>query len=68
MRDAGVPVGMGVDGSASNDSSNMLAEAVSYTHLRAHETVLDLACRLLLVKKTTIFPSHMAPADPSFSN
>ena len=25
--------------------------AVSYTHLRAHETVLDLVCRLLLVKK-----------------
>ena len=24
------------------------AEAVSYTHLRAHETVLDLVCRLLL--------------------
>ena len=24
---------------------------VSYTHLRAHETVLDLVCRLLLVKK-----------------
>ena len=23
---------------------------VSYTHLRAHETVLDLACRLLLAK------------------
>src|SRR5665811_287885 len=23
-------------------------EAVSYTHLRAHETVLDLVCRLLL--------------------
>ena len=22
--------------------------AVSYTHLRAHETVLDLVCRLLL--------------------
>ena len=32
------------------------AGAVSYTHLRAHETVLDLVCRLLLEKKkkTTI--------------
>ena len=28
------------------------AETVSYTHLRAHETVLDLVCRLLLEKKT----------------
>ena len=28
------------------------AKAVSYTHLRAHETVLDLVCRLLLEKKT----------------
>ena len=27
---------------------------VSYTHLRAHETVLDLVCRLLLEKKKTI--------------
>ena len=27
------------------------AQAVSYTHLRAHETVLDLVCRLLLEKK-----------------
>ena len=26
--------------------------AVSYTHLRAHETVLDLVCRLLLAKNT----------------
>ena len=25
--------------------------AVSYTHLRAHETVLDLVCRLMLEKK-----------------
>ena len=31
--------------------------AVSYTHLRAHETVLDLVCRLLLEKKKT----HMSP-------
>ena len=31
--------------------------AVSYTHLRAHETVLDLVCRLLLEKKNkTVLP------------
>ena len=29
---------------------------VSYTHLRAHETVLDLVCRLLLEKKKSISP------------
>ena len=28
--------------------------AVSYTHLRAHETVLDIVCRLLPVKKTHV--------------
>ena len=28
--------------------------AVSYTHLRAHETALDIVCRLLLEKKTHI--------------
>ena len=28
-------------------------DPVSYTHLRAHETVLDLVCRLLLEKKNT---------------
>ena len=28
-----------------------IVSAVSYTHLRAHETVLDLVCRLLLEKK-----------------
>ena len=33
---------------------------VSYTHLRAHETVLDLVCRLLLEKKnmTNKYTSH----------
>ena len=30
----------------------LAANPVSYTHLRAHETVLDLVCRLLLEKKT----------------
>ena len=29
----------------------VVTNAVSYTHLRAHETVLDLVCRLLLEKK-----------------
>ena len=41
------------------------AVAVSYTHLRAHETVLDLVCRLLLEKKniqdtTNSKPVHKA--------
>ena len=31
---------------------------VSYTHLRAHETVLDLVCRLLLEKKNQSTKSH----------
>src|SRR5664280_3120811 len=31
---------------------------VSYTHLRAHETVLDLVCRLLLEKKTKKNTKH----------
>ena len=31
---------------------------VSYTHLRAHETVLDLVCRLLLEKKKTTKKQH----------
>ena len=30
---------------------------VSYTHLRAHETVLDLVCRLLLEKKKNPLPT-----------
>ena len=32
--------------------------AVSYTHLRAHETVLDLVCRLLLEKTKSIRSQH----------
>ena len=32
--------------------------AVSYTHLRAHETVLDLVCRLLLETKTPDSARH----------
>ena len=33
-------------------------DAVSYTHLRAHETVLDLVCRLLLEKKKNKKTQH----------
>ena len=33
------------------DLEMMSLDPVSYTHLRAHETVLDLVCRLLLEKK-----------------
>ena len=41
---------------------------VSYTHLRAHETVLDLVCRLLLEKKnnmrdTCVIVVHTARTD-----
>ena len=32
------------------------AAPVSYTHLRAHETVLDIVCRLLLEKKKNHIP------------
>ena len=32
-------------------SASVFLISVSYTHLRAHETVLDLVCRLLLEKK-----------------
>ena len=36
-----------------NQVDTLLAglKSVSYTHLQAHETVLDLVCRLLLEKK-----------------
>ena len=36
---------------AANVRRGTTNRAVSYTHLRAHETVLDLVCRLLLEKK-----------------
>ena len=43
-----------VSGSIEFNGRNTVSLApVSYTHLRAHETVLDLVCRLLLEKKKT---------------
>ena len=38
----------------------MIPAPVSYTHLRAHETVLDLVCRLLLEKKKHLHLSHQS--------
>src|SRR5450756_790570 len=38
-------------GEAKPGGEEAVAEAVSYTHLRAHETRHDLVCRLLLEKK-----------------
>ncbi len=37
---------------AAPDGRLLGLDPVSYTHLRAHETVLDIVCRLLLEKKT----------------
>ena len=39
------------------DAEEVTQDAVSYTHLRAHETVLDLVCRLLLEIKKDSFIS-----------
>ena len=59
-QDEAVHVALGVRGGAAAGFDDQLRvaggqgvrlEAVSYTHLRAHETVLDLVCRLLLEKK-----------------
>ena len=37
----------------SEDDVQYTLDPVSYTHLRAHETVLDLVCRLLLEQEQT---------------
>ena len=42
---------MAAAGRATSFGAPVDPEAVSYTHLRAHETVLDIVCRLLLEKK-----------------
>ena len=44
------------------DSGRLVA--VSYTHLRAHETVLDIVCRLLLEKNT----QHIITLDEYICN
>ena len=39
---------------------------VSYTHLRAHETVLDLVCRLLLEKKKTPHGANLSARNRQY--
>ena len=48
--------------------SRLGVAAVSYTHLRAHETVLDLVCRLLLEKKKTLKKKHTHKHTRNTSN
>ena len=53
LAQANVGVAMNSGTQAAKEAGNMvdLDNAVSYTHLRAHETRHDLVCRLLLEKK-----------------
>ena len=44
---------------ALGDGIRLDAVPVSYTHLRAHETVLDLVCRLLLEKRNDSLSTHL---------
>ena len=44
-------IGEGPDQCPIVSSRTNVSNPVSYTHLRAHETVLDLVCRLMLAKK-----------------
>ena len=45
------------------DEANRAFATVSYTHLRAHETVLDLVCRLLLEKKKYTITKRSHPLE-----
>ena len=47
----GASYGYATEGVVGGIRTAALTTSVSYTHLRAHETVLDLVCRLLLEKK-----------------
>ena len=46
-----------------NADNRIVSSPVSYTHLRAHETVLDLVCRLLLEKKKQIHTKTNIPTQ-----
>ena len=55
LRATGEPFNIGI---RKLDNELLEADAVSYTHLRAHETVLDFVCRLLLEKKKYTRPGY----------
>ena len=61
----GVFIGVEIDDLATFEYGT---QSVSYTHLRAHETVLDLVCRLLLEKKKRHKTSHdsIPPIVPQY--
>ena len=50
---ARVAPALGAGGIERFEATQASAGAVSYTHLRANETVLDLGCRLLLEQQKT---------------
>ena len=56
--------GRGVEPVVGGGDEGIGIESVSYTHLRAHETVLDLVCRLLLEKKTELHGCHRDSRHP----
>ena len=45
---------------AKSPDDRFASAPVSYTHLRAHETVLDIVCRLLLEKKTIMISTYIS--------
>ena len=55
---------MRADGSNCGVAKRKYPAPVSYTHLRAHETVLDLVCRLLLEKKK----NYLCNSNPGIAN
>ena len=64
--DLGLPLGEG-EGAGTVSFEDRLGP-VSYTHLRAHETVLALVCRLLLEKKKTLITHDIRTTNTRTAN
>ena len=50
------------------ETARLILRAVSYTHLRAHETSLHLVCRLLLKKKIFLMIRRPPRSTPLYSS